>query len=340
MTLTDVTNSNLESRKQLDDYTCGFITGIYLAKQNISQISHNKTGTGVIVKRSGRLLKLSKRDQRAVVRNFREQPFISFVEHTAKLRELKEAGINIHTQTLSIYARRNEFGSYSPASLPMLKPAQIKKRLAWAQEKMNWKPEQSRRVIWSDESKFNSSHFLPWLQNLSLEHLKEFIFQEDGASCHTGKYATRYKQRCQIQGFDFRSPQNPDLNLIEHVWAYLERRTETRRHQLKTVDQLETCLNECAVLKPDEKLSVNEACSEVRESKSKYKDKDFKSHVEDIFHFTKLITEGDFDEAEDKLNVLDLPSHIKTILYALLVPKFADARNDKPVQTLDICSCI
>ncbi|CEP09622.1 hypothetical protein, partial, partial [Parasitella parasitica] len=167
MTLTDVTNSNMKSRKQLDDYTCGLIIGRYLAKQNITQISrkmdipkstitdcinrYNKTGTGMIVKRSGRPLKLSERDQRTVVRNFREQPFVSFVEHTIKL---KDAGINIHPQTLSTYASRNGFGSYIPASLTMLKPSQIKKRLAWARDKVNWTPEQWRSVIWSDESKF------------------------------------------------------------------------------------------------------------------------------------------------------------------------------------------
>ncbi|CEP09788.1 hypothetical protein [Parasitella parasitica] len=68
---------------------------------------------------------------------------------------MKDAVISIHPQTLSIYARRKGFGSYNPASLPMLKPSQIKKRLAWAREKVNWTPEQWRSVIWSDESKFN-----------------------------------------------------------------------------------------------------------------------------------------------------------------------------------------
>ncbi|CEP06819.1 hypothetical protein [Parasitella parasitica] len=224
---------------------------------NIKPQNNPKTGIGVAAKRSERPLKLSERDQRAAVRNFREQPFVSFVERAAKL---KDAGINIHPQTLSIYARRNGFGSYTPASLPTLKPAQFKKRRAWAQEKVSWTPEQWKSVIWSDKSKFNVNGsdgrirvfrkegerlspdhvhkivkfgnvsiliwgcfwagglgpILPWLQNLSFEHSKGFIFQEDGASCHTGKP------------------------------TYLERRIETRRHQLKNVDQLETCLrNEC-----------------------------------------------------------------------------------------------
>ncbi|CEP08503.1 hypothetical protein [Parasitella parasitica] len=66
MTLTDVTNSNLKARKQLDDYTCGLIIGRYLVKQNTTQTSremeipkstitdrvnrHSKTGTGVAAK--------------------------------------------------------------------------------------------------------------------------------------------------------------------------------------------------------------------------------------------------------------------------------------------------
>ncbi|CEP19520.1 hypothetical protein [Parasitella parasitica] len=62
---------------------------------------YNKTGTVVIVKRSGRPLKSSERDQRTVVRNFREKPFVSFVKHTTKL---KDAGINT-SQTSSIHAR-------------------------------------------------------------------------------------------------------------------------------------------------------------------------------------------------------------------------------------------
>ncbi|CEP17364.1 hypothetical protein [Parasitella parasitica] len=130
MTLTDVTNSNMKICKQLDDYTCGLIIGRYLGKaKHHSNFTYNKTGTGVIVKRSERPLKLSEREQRTVVRNFREQQFVSFVEHTI---QLKDAGINIHPQTLSIYARRNGFGSYTSASLPILKPSQIKKRFTWA----------------------------------------------------------------------------------------------------------------------------------------------------------------------------------------------------------------
>ncbi|CEP16822.1 hypothetical protein [Parasitella parasitica] len=120
MTLTDITNS-------------GLIIGRYLAKQNITQISREMEIPKYTITDCRN--KLSERDQRTVVRNFREQPFVSFVEHTAKL---KDVGINIRPQTLLIYTCRKGFGS-----------------LAWAQEKVNWTPKQWRSVIWSDESKFN-----------------------------------------------------------------------------------------------------------------------------------------------------------------------------------------
>ncbi|CEP07624.1 hypothetical protein, partial, partial [Parasitella parasitica] len=117
-----------------------------------------------------------------------------------------------------------------------------------------------------------SNYSLPWLQSLSLEHSKEFISQEDGASCHSGKYATWYKQRCQIQGFDSWSSQSPNLNLIKHVWAYRERRIETRSHELKNVDQLETCLCTEWYAKPQSFLetlvdSVTSRCRAVIEAR-------------------------------------------------------------------------
>lgn len=168
MTLTDITNNTQKPRIQLDDYTCGLIIGRFQADQSPAVIQQalkiprstivdcinrwKKTGTGVIKTRSGRPQKLSERDQRTVVRSFREEPFIPFVAHNEKL---KAAGINIHPQTLIKYAAMNGFGSYSPAYVPKLTPNHMKRRLLWAKEKVNWTPEQWANVIWSDESKFN-----------------------------------------------------------------------------------------------------------------------------------------------------------------------------------------
>jgi hypothetical protein len=45
----------------------------------------------------------------------------------------------------------------------------------------------------------NKSH--PWFTNATLHQERDFIFQEDGASCHTDGYARWWKKAHQIKGF-------------------------------------------------------------------------------------------------------------------------------------------
>ncbi|KAG1619754.1 hypothetical protein G6F45_011671 [Rhizopus arrhizus] len=72
-----------------------------------------------------------------------------------------------------------------------------------------------------------ANKFHPWFTNVTLHQERDFTFQEDGASCHTGGYA-----RC------------PDLNPIEHVWDALERRIERKRSSIKNLEQLKVALRE------------------------------------------------------------------------------------------------
>jgi transposase len=88
------------------------------------------------------------------------------------------------------------------------------------------------------------TNFLPWLEKIKTEYGYDFIFQEDGASCHTGAKARKWKQESVIKSFDYWPSQSPGLNPIEHIWRILGQRIDKRRAQITTLKQLEDALHE------------------------------------------------------------------------------------------------
>ncbi|KAG0861159.1 hypothetical protein G6F29_006028 [Rhizopus arrhizus] len=56
-----------------------------------------------------------------------------------------------------------------------------------------------------------ANRFHPWFTNVTLHQERDFIFQEDGASCHTGG-----RKPIKLGVLSTRPAQSPDLNLIEH----------------------------------------------------------------------------------------------------------------------------
>ncbi|EIE79399.1 hypothetical protein G6F55_010671 [Rhizopus delemar] len=89
-----------------------------------------------------------------------------------------------------------------------------------------------------------ANRFRPWFTNVTAHQKRDFIFQEDGASCHIGGCARWWKEAHQIKGFEYWLAESHDLNPIEHVWNALERRIETKRSSVKDLEQLKAALRE------------------------------------------------------------------------------------------------
>ncbi len=76
------------------------------------------------------------------------------------------------------------------------------------------------------DGKINSGKYINILANnlkdsASKMNLSSYIFQQDSAPCHKSKTTMDYFEAEEIALLDW-APQSPDLNPIEHVWAYIK----------------------------------------------------------------------------------------------------------------------
>lgn len=104
-------------------------------------------------KRSGRPSKLGPREKRYVVRmlNTKEGKTATQIQQNF----FSKTGRKVSRMTVSRTLRQAGYVSRVKKKKPMLTPSHMKRRIRWANEFRNFKLEDWKYVVWSDETKFN-----------------------------------------------------------------------------------------------------------------------------------------------------------------------------------------
>lgn len=98
------------------------------------------------------------------------------------------------------------------------------------------------QLAWIDRLKIDSSLYCQILKHTlypSIEKLHpdgQFIFQQDNAPCHTSKMSKKWIEQESIPLITDWPPQSPDLNPIENLWDYIDRKI--REYPIKNRNDL------------------------------------------------------------------------------------------------------
>jgi Transposase len=101
----------------------------------------------------GRPSKLSSCNQHSIIRQIRSGRLDNAVQVTQFINSTVTTSVT--PQTVRNVLKKSGFYSATKKKVPMLKKTHRQKRLEFAHYHENWTVEDSKRVLWSDETKIN-----------------------------------------------------------------------------------------------------------------------------------------------------------------------------------------